>query len=253
MTHLANGAWGRRTKADAARNLPDGAKIALTKYRNRFLIEYPNGDRAWRLHLSDVVLVKPDGTVILNDHGFATITTREAFGEGLAKLTNIGRRVGSGGKIANHALGYGDGAIYFEHRLVLDGDGNVLDTDATPNELKQRKQLKKRIGQFVQLVHDLPKLPEPSQGDCFGCQFAGDGDDNPLGTSHLLDHFKEGYLTGSLIIKALRATGYRDAGISLFWHGANAEAPGSHIKWGNRARIAHALQKYLNRKLGLST
>lgn len=50
---------------------------------NRVAYTDLHGNRCYRLHLTDVVMVAPDGTVKLQDGGFATITTRRAMTQGL--------------------------------------------------------------------------------------------------------------------------------------------------------------------------
>jgi hypothetical protein len=49
--------------------------------RNTRLTEYVDGRRTLRLHATDIITWKPDGTKILNSGGYRTHTTKERLSE----------------------------------------------------------------------------------------------------------------------------------------------------------------------------
>jgi len=64
----------RRTK----RQIMAGVNCTSSSIVDHNTVEYEreNGDRVIRLHLTDIVTFRPDGTIMLNSGGWKTITTK---------------------------------------------------------------------------------------------------------------------------------------------------------------------------------
>jgi hypothetical protein len=75
-------------------------------------------------------------------------------------------------------------------------------------------KLKKQISKYCNLITK-DNLPVPNGSDCWLCLFM---DKEGKQKDHLLEHLKDNYLHGSILVNAMRESGYRDEQISLFFH-----------------------------------
>jgi len=66
----------RTTKVDSLRNVR-GVKSAKKVGNNTFEVTYKDGCRAIRLHRTDVVTFRPDGSFFINTGGWLTRTTKD--------------------------------------------------------------------------------------------------------------------------------------------------------------------------------
>jgi hypothetical protein len=97
---------GRRLRVQDVR--APGAKVRGAGH-NRFVLSYPWGEQRFRLYQTDVVTVLSDGTVILDDGGFPTRTTRRAMADGIKALLGADVLVwsnGHGGHVVCQASSY---------------------------------------------------------------------------------------------------------------------------------------------------
>jgi hypothetical protein len=241
----------RRTKAEM---LPKGEGVTGKKAgHNRLIISYPNGNKAFRLHLTDVVTLRPDGSLTLNDGGFPTKTTRTAMAEGVAALTGKSWHISGGMPRAAHVInGWRSDAkaIAFNRSITLDAQGHVIEYDYSEAEGERIKRLKSGIAKLSRKIYALDVVPVPNGGDCWLCHLVTADSGDPWGdVEHLESHVEESYLHGSLILNAMRASGYNDTGIGFYWHQAN-DARESNRLWARKV-MARAMRKYLSKKLGL--
>ena len=100
--------------------------------------------------------------------------------------------------------------------------------------------MKERIRKYCLLITE-KNLPIPSSGDCWLCSLRTE-EGTPMGElnhnpGHLLDHLKEKYLHGSILVNAMREYGYRDEQLGLFYS----------MKIVNTFR--RATRKYLQKRL----
>ena len=65
----------RTTKVDSLRNVR-GVKSAKKIGNNTFEVIYKDGCKAIRLHRTDIITYRPDGSYILNTDGWQTVTTK---------------------------------------------------------------------------------------------------------------------------------------------------------------------------------
>jgi hypothetical protein len=134
--------------------------------RNTF--KYQDGaDTVYRLHGTDVVRRKPDGSVVLNSGGWKTVTTKERInsyiGAGRALIQEGGQWY-----VCNSSYPWSDKNTkrvpYFDGIQVPQcfNKPNGAGAKIEAREIKLRAQIRK----FVAKLDKLECLPEPSQGDC---------------------------------------------------------------------------------------
>lgn len=233
----------------------DPATIKATKAkivkRNTFERQ-ENNETIIRLHGTDIVRKYADGRVVLNSAGWKTVTTKDRMNDhlpaGFQLYSDKGHwyvRKGSWGDKDAPAAEYFDGM-------------SIPDDVLTPKRKSKstatkEEALRKQIRKFVCDVPLKGPFPVPSSGDCWLCMMktTKSGEKNrfyPLRSghtlgdamgdnSHILEHVKERYLHGSLIVNALEWAGYSN--------------PQTIYHMGLGANIRRALKRYLYRQCGL--
>ena len=221
----------------------DGKPKVIT--RNTFQYTQ-NGARIVRLHHTDIVTFLPNDKIVLNSGGWKTMTTKDRMNAALKEYHVFSKR----------GVWYvRPGKLWSEHGGVEVPyyDGMILPDAFEPKAMAKAEKaagkeiaLKKKIKDFVaKTIPTKGPLPQPSSGDCWFCCMC-DKSGKPWGdlscdNEHLLNHVKEGYMHGSLIVNALRYCGMGDMGIAMTLSG--------HFNIAlTRARI----RRYLGRKLGLA-
>ena len=168
-------------------------KLANNTYR----IEYANGTSAIRFHDTDVVTFD-GGKTVLNSGGFKTVSTKDRISQF------------SGLRISQvNGLWFVNGFDFYDGITFVNGKPLKVKN----HNLKKVNKLKKQIASFVAGIDKLDKLPVPNGGDCWDCCMKTE-DGKTMGdlshSDHLINHVKENYLHGSLIVNALKEGGYRD-------------------------------------------
>lgn len=221
------------TKTDSLKSVSKPVKSSkAANARNTFKIEYEDGSIAYRLHKTDVVTFT-DHSIILNSGGWRTPTTKERINEFAPTQFRVSQDKG----LWHVHTPKGTFDFYDGIEFSLDGQPKKeIKTD-----VKKIEKLKDQIGKFVAKITK-ENLPLPNGGDCWLCALrTSEGKTmGELGTGnadHLLQHVKEGYLHGSLLVNAMRAYGYKDEQIPLFYQ----------MKLVSTFR--RALRRYLQRNL----
>lgn len=191
-------------------------KVAKSKFiaNNTLQVEYLDGRKAIRLHTTDIVTEK-DGVITLNSGGWKTATTKDringySWENGLRKWPYISQR--------NHQWFVGEGIFYDGIQFK---DGVQISPVKVDDELKRKKMLEK-IKKYCNLLTE-DKLPMPGNGDCWYCLMTDTKTGKSLGDSsgnydHLLQHMKERYIFGSILVNAMREAGYSDSQIGVHYH-----------------------------------
>lgn len=191
-----------------------------------------DGKRVIRLHKTDVVTFEKNG-VRLNSGGWRTVTTKDRM-----------NRFMPGGYSVFSMNGFWYVGSHTKFVAFFDGIRVPQDVDKPKREsaraARRELRLKKQIKKFLSKLDGSRPLPLPNAGDCFLCQFKSDNAD------HLLSHVQEGYLHGSLIMRALEAAGYRDP-LLIFQMEQNDRARGRKPQF-----VKRALRRFLYRRLGLA-
>lgn len=219
---------------------------------NTFEYHREDGTRVVRLHLTDIIEVRPDGKVKLNTGGWKTHTTKARFNSHSRYRVYSDRGLW-------YVNGDGKSVPFFDGMVLPDA---LVDTTEADKQAAEQLALKKKIKAFLAktLANGMP-VPVPNNGDCWEClmfdQEPPRGDANLTGwvssqtvdrsssrsVAHLMSHIDEHYMHGSLIVNAFRAAGFKDEGISYLCYGPRPDY----------TRIRRVVQRYLGRRLGLAT
>lgn len=210
-----------RNKSDLLSTVTKPVAKSRLLARSTLSLEYQDGSKAIRYQDTDVVTFK-DNHVILDSGGWRTVTTKERIN------TNTDLRV-----FAEQGIWYVSLVGKFNKRelfydgITFDTEGNLVSESQTP-DLDRIKQVKKQIAKFVKLVDNLEAIPMPEGGDCWGCSMFKTAD-------CLQGHLDEGYLHGSLIVRALEHVGCNN--------------PGLVMHMGIKDTIKRALRRYFKNNL----
>jgi len=215
----------KRTKSELLSNTKD-VKNSKFVDNNTLSIEYLDGTKVIRLHNTDIVTFTPRG-YILNSGGWRTPTTKERIN----KFSPARVSQQNGQWFINGLLFY-DG-------IEVDHDGKII-SKIMKSDDKKVNAMKKRIAKYCSLITK-DNLPVPDNGDCWYCLMTTN-ENKTLGDStgnhgHLLEHLKENYLHGSVLVNAMREAGYKDQQIGLHYQMKLADV------------FKRSLRKYLQKRL----
>ena len=218
----------RETMREMMADAPADAISPHLVANNTVEYERPDGTRVIRLHHTDIIEHRPDGSTVLNTGGWLTVTTKDRLNH-FSPVQIYSNR----GEWFVSAKG--------RERPFFDGMciGPRLGIPTAPPSAY--RETAKAIAGFIRKLPD--PLPVPNAGDCWLCsmfnakQKPGAACHDP---SHLLDHVRENYWHGSLIVSAMRWAGYHDTGIRL------------HYQMKLRDTIKRVVRRYLRRQLGLA-
>lgn len=228
--------------------------------RNTFRYSTESGATVTRLHFTDIVQAMPGGRFKLDSGGWRTMTTKDRINEalrgtGFVVVSDRGVWFVAAGP--SHAHDYGAAVsdrVAFYDGMVLP-DAFTSARGKAEREAERQRKLKAEIKRFV--CEGIPSgkpIPTPDAGDCWLCSMfdaeppatrEANGhtviDPSTKDSGHLLEHVREGYMHGSLIVNAMRRAGFTDAGISLICYGTRPD----------HKRTRAAVQRYLKARLGL--
>jgi len=228
----------KKTKKEILENI--NKEVSNSKFiaNNTLEINYKDGSKAIRLHNTDVITFKKNGSFILNSGGWRTHTTKERINDFLPNSLTLwqSNSIWYIGESYNK-----DNSFLFFDGIRFNKDGVIIGKPKKDISDKVNR-VKKQIKKFVNGIDKLDKLPLPDSGDCWYCLMHTTEDNIPLGdkinnNDHLKQHIKEGYIHGSLIVNALKESGYRDEGIGLILH------------MNNKDSVKRSLTKYLQKRL----
>lgn len=178
---------------------------------NTYLEKFSSGALAIRLHDTNIIIYKPDGTVIVNTGGWHTSTTKERLNRYLDPIRIYQER----GLWYWYGHNQGKGKMLFTDGDTIK-DGGIIQPQRGPVAEKKDLKLRKRILAYAKLCASKLPLPMPSPGDCWYCHLeVSEGKDQgkSLGdAAHDLDHLElhmdESYVVPILVWKALEERGY---------------------------------------------
>lgn len=189
----------------------DRRKLANNTYVRRL----PDDTIAIRLHDTDIVIVHPDDTFMLDSGGWRTYTTKDRINKFSPARVYQER---------NHWYVWPGPTPFFDG-IIVDMMGKPINVDQGEADaaVAEQKKLDKQINRMIASLRKLDKLPHPNGGDCWGCFMMTDSGERPLGSDCVLGHLEDNYLHGSLIYRAMQWAGYRPEGISIHWHSWDGE------------------------------
>jgi hypothetical protein len=224
-------------------------KLANNTYAER----RGEGVIAIRLHATDILTYRADGSISVNTGGWRTVTTKARLNEYLPN----GYRL-----IQNRSMWYWvNGSGWANKVHFSDGDTinslGALVTQAPMNTEEKDRAMLKRIDKYAKLYGKALPLDKPGAGDCFGCQFRDDKGNEVMGTDHLIGHMDEGYVVPSLAYAAMRERG---AGPAWYWSVFKTDSVTDPLKgqqnWmmdSARKEIVRWVRRYMRRRLGLAS
>jgi hypothetical protein len=248
----------RRTK----REIMAGVDCVKSRLIDHNTVEYEraNGERVIRLHLTDIVTYRTDGTVVLNTGGWNTITTRDRINKQLEE-TCPGWRMWS----EQNEPYLGKGWWHDENRKVYhfhDGivisvrrvkcDGKIYDKE----QVKKAKAWQRKCKQYAKtftLKLSRGEINPPGPGDCWMCSMVSDkgvawgesGHDD-----HVYGHVIEKYYVPSMVLRAIDQFGVSMCAkqcLAYVWNNPDKlDLPDFYagIGWG---QIQKAITKYVLR------
>ena len=160
---------------------------------------------ALRLHSTDVILFRPDDSMVLNTDGWRTVTTKERISSNTPARPSSVR--------GTWYLHYNGAEYVFADGMILNADGTVTGAGSLSDvrdSAAKRKAIKKYASAFIDALH-AGKIPAPSNGDCWYCLMRS-ADGKTLGENfdnadHIASHIEEDYYVPSLLTTALERMG----------------------------------------------
>lgn len=215
------------------------------KLGNNTYAERKGDDVAIRLHTTDILTYKSDGSVVVTSGGWKTVTTKSRLNEYLPF-----------GYAITQTKGVWYWAKYRQNNSDItpftDGDSispdGKLVAQATPATSKANGKLRKRILAYSKLAGDSLPLPHPGSGDCWHCLFQNSMGDGFKDTSHLESHMDEGYIVPSLVYQAMKERGSSDLMIA-----ATFGQPGTEgwLSGAAKDQVKRSVRKFMLKRFGL--
>jgi len=224
--------------------------------RNTYLHRHALGiDICVKLHGTDVLTFKPDGSVVYNTGGWHTNTTKDRMNS-----------YGAGGRWIWQdkgvwTIGTREKRVLYKDGIIITKRGRIIG-GGTLRESKAALKLKKRVNDYCRafaLALVDGKVPAPGASDCFYCHMVDVKSGEPFGDAsnnhgHILSHIEENYFVPSLLEHAVTAP---DAPISIMakscigdiWAGKPMPLDGlSGLVIG---QVTKSLRKYIKHRLGM--
>lgn len=213
---------------ESAEKVLDGKK--RKKVGNNTYLEVKDDSIAVRLHDTHVVKYFKSGDIVLNTGGFNTHTTRDRINSYTPNEISVHTK--------NHILKLkvSENTYNFQDGIIVNTETFEVIGEASEEQVKSKKELIKKINKYAKNFSEALPIERPSGGDCWHC--CG----NSGGKKHLLSHIEEDYYVPSLLVNALKESGYRNVFIALIFDRGFVEQG-----WKDNAN--RAIRKYMRDRL----
>lgn len=209
---------------------------------NTYAERRTDGSIAIRLHATDVVTFRQDGSTVLESGGWLTVTTKDrinnALGNRAAVFSVKGRWYISprnGWRVDHDAkVPYVDGMVILSDGSMQGGFPSTVAREDAANKAMQRDVAKFVKGITPEAIVD---AWENTGGDCFLCRA-------DMGTHCLASHVEEGYFHATLAHRAITAAGYPNPSLIMSMVYSNAKNRGEVD-----SLLTRSLRKYLRKNL----
>lgn len=211
----------------------DSRKVANHTYLQR----RENGI-AVRYHSTDVAVFGKNGSIVLDNGGWITPSTKERI-----------NRFSPATLHQEKGLWYlRDGSVFYAG-MEVDSEGHAvhpIDPASVQKELKEKKKrIKKYIDGFCQIIVE-GKLEIPSNGDCWYCLMFephGHGSDDHISAhvNGVAEEDYEKYYVPSLLFNAIKAKGYPNP--SLIFQMIQSDGKRGQLFWSTRRILRDYLMK----------
>ncbi|MFA5186659.1 MAG: hypothetical protein WC551_09305 [Patescibacteria group bacterium] len=204
---------------------------------NTYMVRDTDKQITIRLHATSIITFLAGGKIILDSGGWKTPTTKDRLNMGPWRIEQ------AGGIWYLHYEGME--SVFYDGITLY--RGKIVKPQALEKAIREHKRIMALIKRYTDAVNNLDTLPEPSAGDCWFCGMYTVDEGVPLGervcnTGHIMDHLKERYIMGSLILNALKAAGYWEPGLT--WQM-------ERDRKGERGNTVRALRRYFKAQLGM--
>jgi len=231
-----------------------GSPILYSKVfdHNTFEHSVKEGEVRYRLHNTDIAVADSEGVQLFTG-GWKTITTKDRINKILSSL-RLGISVSQ--KSGKWYLHCPTTRVEFFEGIKVNRNGQASEpSKSAPRDAAQVGVWVKKVNTWAKKIRkDGPMLP--NGGDCWGCMFITNRVDGPVPTveelkkdpGHLIQHLKENYLHGTLLVLAMKVGGYNDDQIRYFFNLALKEGGNEFY----RKRIATCLVNMYKQLLGVA-
>lgn len=219
---------------------------------NTFEYSVKDGEVRYRLHNTDIAVVESEGVQLFTG-GWKTKTSRDRINKILSSLLFGISVYQESGKWYLHCP---TTTVEFFEGIKVNRNGQVSESPKSAvREAAQVEIWMKKVNAWAKKIRkDGPMLP--NGGDCWCCMFITNRVGGPAPTieelkkdpDHLIQHLKENYLHGTLLVLAMKVGGYNDNQIGYFFNLALKE-DGSEFY---RKRIATCLVNMYKQLLGVA-
>lgn len=230
---------------DTKRGDKNSKKVA----NNTYLKRYEDGTIAIRLHKTDIIQYKPNGSIHLHTGGWKTVTTKARMNDFLPRQYGIMQEKG---------VWYVHLTSEFNKDLAFK-DGIKLTKSTKPSvksvlEANKKKtnrtitQIKKYADRYVDALFD-GKVPAPSGSDCWNCSIMYNKDNDQK--DHYESHLSSMYFVPSLMVNALEEMGASNIEKQIVGNIWNVGASKDFGIFG-KDRLKQTLVKYMKQKMGIA-
>lgn len=167
---------------------------------------------ALRLHNTDIVIYHPDGSQTLHTDGWTTVTTKARMNEALDEFAIYSRK----GRWFIARIGLWDMAVPFTEGMTVRADLPLRLSEAEEQRIadedERNRSTRKAIKRYVDAItpERIVEAFENPSGDCWGCMMVAEDGSYPMGDDCVALHVEEGYFHAHLMLRAIKAKGYRD-------------------------------------------
>jgi hypothetical protein len=180
----------------------------------------PDGSIAVRYQATDVVVHHPDGTATLNSDGYLTSTTKQRINDYSSARLSQTRGIWY---VRGARADWSDQSLFYDG-MRIGADGAPLEPRPAAETERIKREVDRKVAAFIRgwlaELRTSKVLPDPSNGDCWGCLFATgtatrdgkaidfrDPRQQPMGIDHIVSHLVEGYYVPSLLWRAVQRRG----------------------------------------------
>lgn len=177
-----------------------------------------DSDYAIRLHNTNIVIYKPDGSIVLDSGGYRTWTTKDRINE-YAHDIHVTQDMGL------WYVNVRGQTILFEDHMTIPATGPIAANDGYDMQ-KAKIAVDRMASKYIKgYVANMMEhgITRSTSGDCFGCSMSDATNPKnmePMGYDHYLDHFEEKYYVPSIFLKAIAEKNYSNPGmvVSMMEH-----------------------------------
>lgn len=243
----------RITKAQSLAAVSSPILYSKVFDHNTFEYSVKEGEVRYRLHNTDIAVIEDGKTITLFTGGWKTVTTKDRINKILRDFLwhDVHMLVNQ-----RNSKWFVSGGVEFFEGIKITRDGQVSEPPKSAlREAAQVEAWMKRVNTWAKKIRkDGPMLP--NGGDCWCCMFITNRVGGPVPTieelkkdpGHLIQHLKENYLHGTLLVLAMKVGGYNDSQIGYFFNLALKEGGNEFY----RKRIATCLVNMYKQLLGVA-